>query len=246
MSGTASYLTMTVTSGSEVWRINLAAPSGETLHPGTYYNAERAGFRTGRAPGLDVNGDGRGCNDVYGNFAINQIATDSSGNVTLLDATFTQNCESGTAPPLNGIVRYQMQPLTYSFVSDAGDYIGQGATKSYTGATTIFGLSGSLSNLTFTVSGLRDTWRVQLVAPQGQQLQAGTTYSGATRAPIQGTGPGLSVSGDSRGCNTLTGDFTVNAIQADSQGNVTALAATFNQHCEGAAPGLHGTINDGA
>lgn len=246
MSGTASYLTMTVSSGTDYWTINLAAPSGEALHPATYYNAERASFRTGRAPGLDVSGDGRGCNDVYGSFAINQIATDSSGNVTLLDATFTQNCESSTAPPLQGIVHYQMQPLSYAFVSDSGDYIGQGVTKSYAGATTIFGLSGSLSNLTFTVSGLRDTWTVQLVAPSGQQLVAGTTYSGATRAPFQGSGPGLSVSGDGRGCNTLTGDFTINAIQADGQGNVTALDATFDQHCEGATAALHGTINDGA
>jgi hypothetical protein len=244
MSGTLTYLTMRVTSGSENWSINLAAPSGENLHPQVYYNVERAAFRTGRSPGLDVSGDGRGCNQVYGSFAINQIAADSSGNVTMLDATFTQNCEKSTAPPLQGIVHYGMQPLTYSYVSDAGDFIGQGATKSYAGATTIFGMSGTASNLTYSVSGQRDSWSIQMVAPSGQQLQAGTTYSGATRAPFQASSvPGLDDSGDSRGCNTLTGSFTINAIQTDGSGAITALNATFEQYCDNSTSALHGTIN---
>lgn len=243
MSGTSSNLTLNVSGGSDNWSINLAAPTGETLHPNTYYNAERAPFRTGRSPGLNVTGDGRGCNNVYGSFAINQIATDSSGNVSMLDATFTQNCESSTAAPLYGIVHFQMQALAYSFASDPGDYIGQGMTKSYAGATTIFGLSGTTSDLTFTVSGQRDTWSARLVAPSGAQLVAGTTYNGATRALSPGSGPELSVSGDGRGCNTLTGSFTINAIQADSSGAVTALNATFEQHCEGGTAALHGIID---
>src|SRR5215469_16603436 len=48
MRGTAQYLTFSVFTTGEFWFINLAAPSGEILHPGVYFRAERAPFRTGR------------------------------------------------------------------------------------------------------------------------------------------------------------------------------------------------------
>ena len=78
VSGTAGFLTVSVTSGAEWWHIDLAAPRGETLRPGVYHDAERAAFRTGRAPGLDVSGDGRGCNEVYGEFAVDQRGSSSA------------------------------------------------------------------------------------------------------------------------------------------------------------------------
>ncbi|HET9051063.1 MAG TPA: Ig-like domain-containing protein [Candidatus Dormibacteraeota bacterium] len=67
-----------------------------------------ASYGPNATPGLDVYGEGRGCNMVYGQFTINAIGSDASGNITLLDATFTQNCEQPTAPPLNGTVKYQV------------------------------------------------------------------------------------------------------------------------------------------
>ena len=48
----------------------------------------------------------------------------------------------------------------------------------------------------------------------------------------------LDVSGDDRGCNTLTGTFTVHEATLDSGGNVVAFAADAQQHCEGGAPAL--------
>ena len=45
----AQDVTVAVTSGSDWWSVELAAPRGEQLHPGTYSNAERAPFRTGRS-----------------------------------------------------------------------------------------------------------------------------------------------------------------------------------------------------
>ena len=83
ISGTSGYFSFSVNTATENWSVVLGAPAGELLHPGVYYNAERAAFRTGRSPGLDVYGDGRGCNQVYGSFAINQIETDASGTVIL-------------------------------------------------------------------------------------------------------------------------------------------------------------------
>jgi hypothetical protein len=242
-SGTAESLTVAVTSGSDWWYVDLAAPRGETLHPGTYRNAERAAFRTGRSPGLDVSGNGRGCNQVYGQFTIDQIETEASGSIAVLDAHFTQRCESATAPRLNGTVHFRAYPLSYRFASDPGDYVGGGKTKSYTNSTSVFALIGSTNGVHYTVSGQRDDWTVDLMPPAGEQLHVGT-YTGAQRAPFREPGhPGLDVGGDGRGCNTLTGSFTITELVTDPTGAVKALAATFEQHCEGAAPALRGTIH---
>ncbi|MEY2423999.1 MAG: hypothetical protein QOI95_4066 [Acidimicrobiaceae bacterium] len=107
LSGTAGSLSFGVTTSGENWTVNLAAPAGAQLHPGSYTRAERAAFRSGSRPGLDVYGDGRGCNRVFGSFFINSIEANSTGQIVELDATFTQQCEASSAPPLNGVVKYQ-------------------------------------------------------------------------------------------------------------------------------------------
>jgi hypothetical protein len=238
--GAADYLTISVTTSTEFWYIDLAAPAGELLHPGTYYNAERAPFRTGRAPGLDVSGDGRGCNEVWGTFAINQIQTNAAGDVIVLDATFTQQCESSTAPLLQGVVKFKARPLSYSFKSDQGDFIGQGEAKKYEGATSLFSLSGTNTSISYSVSGLRDMWGIGIAPPTGKQLAVGT-YD--TSDIPDSTHAGLNVSGDGRGCGSSVGTLTINGISFNGAGNVTRLNANFVQHCEEATPALHGTIH---
>ena len=96
--------TITVDAGD--WTLNLSAPSGQQLVPGTYTGATRYPFNTSPAPGISVYGDGRGCNEDFGTFTIYQIASDPTGVLTQLNATFNQTCESTTAPPLAGFIRY--------------------------------------------------------------------------------------------------------------------------------------------
>src|SRR5262249_47825262 len=65
-----------------------------------------------------------------------------------------------------------------------------------------------------------------------------------TRWPFQASGvTGLSVDGDGRGSNTLTGSFTVTQALYAADGTVLRFAASFEQHSEGQAPALTGTIN---
>jgi hypothetical protein len=77
------------------------------------------------------------------------------------------------------------------------------------------------------------------------------TYTDAMRAAFTDPGhPGLSVTGDHRGCNTNTGRFEVTALEFDclpSDTAATALhlrsfAATFEQRCEGGTSFLRGSI----
>ncbi|MEU6826176.1 hypothetical protein ABZ921_36655 [Streptomyces atriruber] len=240
ISGTAESLTVSLPDAE--WSIDIAAPRGDKLRPGVYRGAERAAFRTGRSPGLDVSGGSRGCNEVYGSFSVNQIETDVDGNVTLLDASFTQNCENATAPALKGAVKYRAYPLSYRFQSDPEDYIGAGRTVGYTGSTSTFKASGDASRVHYTASGKRDDWSADIGAPKGQTLEVGKTYQ-ANRFGDDGLAE-LDVYGNGRGCNTTSGEFKVTKLALDEAGELKAFAATFKQICgSGGTAALNGTIH---
>jgi hypothetical protein len=84
------------------WTIDLSSASlGRPLAPGTYVDAQRAPFTDPNHPGLDVFGDGRGCNEVGGTFTIVDVQANSDpdgglSTVTSLTATFEQHCEKGS------------------------------------------------------------------------------------------------------------------------------------------------------
>jgi hypothetical protein len=226
------------TSGSW-WYAQLSAGAGDTLHPGTYTGAERDSFRTGRSPGLDAYGDGRGCNEVFGRFTVNQIAFDDAGQLTMADITFVQNCESASAPAFIGTVHLNQFPLSYRQASDAGDYIGGGVTKSYLGSTSLVDVDGDADAFQFSVSGLRDDWTGLVAAPAGTTFTVGTTYQ--TTRSGDATHARLDVFGNGRGCNESTGSLTVQSLTI-SGGQITHLRAVFEQHCEGGTPALRGTL----
>jgi hypothetical protein len=137
--------------------------------------------------------------------------------------------------------------------SDPGDYIGQGLEQHFTIGTAnanVLDLTGDqladyLTVVFFTPDG--HFWIVSFGTNQlGSDLVPGT-YLNAERAPFASPGhPGLDVSGDGRGCNTLTGSFTVEEATFDySSGfpRVISFKATFEQHCEGAEPALRGSFS---
>jgi len=239
ITGTNQHVSVSVQDSGTFWSAQLSPGRGDTLHPGDYLHAERDSFRTGRAPGLDVYGDGRGCNTVSGSFRVNQIAFNSSGALVYADIDFTQHCESAH-PALNGKIYLNQFPLSYRQKSDAGDYVGAGATKTYYNDTSTLSVSGTAAGFQFAISGLGDTWNGIITAPTGSTLVIGQHYK--TLRFADATHAGLDVFGDGRGCNTSTGTLTINDIVL-SAGAVSRVSATFVQHCEGATPALHGTLH---
>jgi hypothetical protein len=70
-------------------------------------------------------------------------------------------------------------------------------------------------------------------------------YMNAERWPFESPNhPGLDVSGDGRGCNTVTGSFQVEDLQY-TNGALTSFTATFEHHCEGGVPALRGCVHYG-
>ena len=134
---------------------------------------------------------------------------------------------------------------TFSFASDPGDYIGGGQTRSFTLDTASIasrsGQNGGYFGITvFPFAG--GYWYVDIAAPQGSQLVPGS-YEGAVRYPFQSPAqPGLSISGDGRGCNTVTGRFDVIEATFGPNGYIERFHATFEQHCEGFGAALFGEV----
>jgi hypothetical protein len=140
-----------------------------------------------------------------------------------------------------------VQSGTLSMSSDPGDYIGQGLSYAFATPANLFFARSSQAGSTITVTmrptpDALDYWSLTFAAPAGQQLLPGT-YANAQRASSRSFGsPGLEVTGDFRGCGTVTGSFTVLDATYEPSGYVDSFHATFEQHCEGAAPALRGEV----
>jgi hypothetical protein len=140
-----------------------------------------------------------------------------------------------------------VQDGTLTMTSEPGDYIGQGGSYSFSTPGNIFFARSSQAGSTITVTVRPDPvdtvfWSLAFAAPAGQQLAPGT-YTGAQRVVSRAPGaPGLDVSGDYRGCNTVAGSFTVLDAVYEPSGYVDSFHAVFEQHCEGMAPALRGEV----
>jgi hypothetical protein len=106
LSGDASDASLQVIGGpnGDDFDLEFAAPPGERLRPGLYVDAQRAPFRERGHPGLDIDGNGRGCSALSGRFDVKEIHTHADGSIERLWVTFEQHCER-KRPALFGEVR---------------------------------------------------------------------------------------------------------------------------------------------
>lgn len=259
----AAYRNFTVssTAGPASWSLHLSAPVGASLVPGLLDDTARWPVQATTQPGLDFTFGGRGCNASTGRFVIGD-ASYSGTDIQRFHAVFEQHCENASAalvgdiwvdaagtstvPPLS-LPSGPASPVTlFSTQSAVGDPIGRGQSSSYALSSAVFTptLDTDRRHVNVRVAGPDGTtfWLLDFGAPAGQQLAAGV-YANAARWPFQpGTVPGLSVTGNGAGCNTVTGQFTILEIQYDASNAVQRFHATFEQHCDGAVPGLTGEI----
>ena len=254
--------------GNETWTGDFAVPNSlAQIQAGTYSNLTRYPFNDPAVGGLSWDGQGRGCNTLQGSFTVNSV-TYANGVLAAVDLQFEQHCE-GAAPALRGQIHWfagdttqpagpvlpvpaslwrapaGATPASGNYVylqSDAGDYIGAGATMTYTQANAVLAFALSGGHLGVTVTGDLD-WSGDFLAMNTlAQLQPGY-YGGLQRFPFNNpVMGGLNWGGAGRGCNTLTGWFAVDAITL-SGGSLASIDLRFEQHCEGVAAALHGQLH---
>jgi hypothetical protein len=142
---------------------------------------------------------------------------------------------------LDALVRPGTTRLTMQ--SQPGDFIGQGKTYDFNGSNASFVFYGNPSGIEADLSATDgEYWTVDMVPASGDVLAVGT-YPDATRWPFNGSGNGLSVDGDSRGCNTLTGSFTVKqAVFSATDNSLKNFDGTFIQYCDNSTAALTGEL----
>jgi hypothetical protein len=125
--------------------------------------------------------------------------------------------------------------------SDVGDYIGEGRDYLYTDGDTLIDVSEASAQLSVSISG-SENWRGEFKAPgTREQLEVGY-YGDLTRWPFHDPlWGGLDWSGESRGCNTLSGWFVVDSVSY-VESELSAIELRFEQHCEDQSPALYGSI----
>lgn len=120
-----------------------------------------------------------------------------------------------------------------SMTSDNGDWIGGG--RNYTL------LSSDISSVQITESRINISTNVfsfNFSLPNDRKISTGA-YLKAERDPFRGPlNPGIDISGQGRGCNTISGEFYIYEVDAEK----SKLAMDFVQRCEGGSSALKGSI----
>ena len=262
-SNASNYFHISV-DGNENWRGDFAIPNTYTeLLPGSYANLTRYPFDDPAIGGLSWSGEGRGCNTLTGWIVINS-ATYVAGALTELDMQFEQHCE-GVVAALHGDIKWyaddttmppgpvlpipealwspdpSLLPASGNFVyleSDTGDYIGGGATYSYTEFTDTISVSAVSNLLSVSVGGWHANFKAMNFLTALEPGYYGDLQRYPFNNPVKG---GLNWSGNGRGCNTLTGWFAVDNVRyVDTV--LAEITLRFEQHCEGGVPALHGIV----
>ena len=135
-------------------------------------------------------------------------------------------------------------PVTYfSFVSDSGEYIGQGLTRYWdrNDANFIPTNFEPYKNIIFSVRA-DSAWSLDFASPVNQQFTSGI-YKNVVEWPFQTeTVAGLSISGDSRGCSLDRGSFEIVDYSVAADNKIKSFAANFIQYCTAGEPRLSGEI----
>jgi hypothetical protein len=126
--------------------------------------------------------------------------------------------------------------------SAPGDYIGAAQQRTLTAPEWSISYDGDTGFISLWADGA-SFWSLEFQAPRGASFATPARFAGATRYPFNSaTEPGLSVSGEGRGCNQLTGWFEVVESLFDASGALARLALDFRQNCDNAAGSLYGAV----
>ncbi|HWE65438.1 MAG TPA: choice-of-anchor D domain-containing protein [Acidimicrobiales bacterium] len=243
-----------VNNAGDQFTVTIAAPTGQILKPGAYNDIQRTPFRAAGFPGLDVYGDGRGCNQDVGSFTVYDATYDTKGNVVSFAVQFFQHCE-GFYSALMGNLSYNSSvaipqlpatapepPQSAQLVSEPGDYLGQGQSYSYNIAFPFGDDPNRQGPNRWELSSAPGSvnWDITIEAPGDAPLTDGT-YLAAQGNESQNA-PELSVSGNGNACGLASGSFTVYDVSYDSLGILKSFAYEFAFQCIGSTADLYGAI----
>ena len=134
---------------------------------------------------------------------------------------------------------------TFAFTSDPDDFVGRGRSMTFTLqssqiAANVGNDGAYLSIVIRPQTGATPSWYFIVTSPNGSRITPGTYTT--TRNPIS-AGWSADFGGDARGCGRITGRLVVHAFDFIPVNQALKhFRASFEQHCEGAAPVLRGEV----
>lgn len=169
------------------------------------------------------------------------VSADAAGFIGLTITAQAANDPVGANDSVQATTEV-VAPNLVSLQSESSDFIGQGSNYSYSNANSLIGVSARGGLLEVNVDG-DQVWSATFLLPAEKSRLEPGTYTGLTRWPFHNVAAGgLDWHGDGRGCNALTGSLTVE--KAIYSGDTLKLVDLhFEQHCEGAAPALRGSLH---
>lgn len=124
---------------------------------------------------------------------------------------------------------------TLVFVSEFGEPIGQGKTRSFDAVAASHANSNAVRILASDPVGGSPGYELMLRAPDGQKLRPGEYVVDGTPGPDE---PGMHFRGDGRSCNRIEGRFEIEAVTFGSDATVEHLRAKLEQRCNGTSATL--------
>jgi uncharacterized repeat protein (TIGR01451 family) len=215
--------------------------------------------------GLDFSGEGRGCNQLDGWFAIDEITYDGD-TLKSIDLRFEQHCEHRAAA-LHGRVRWSASDMrtppgpktppaglwappsgaipaginSVYLESSAGEFVGRGNTYLYTANNATFPITISGPYLNFETWGAQ-RWNSQWT-PMSPRVHLEPGYYDLTQGSSIAKG-NMYWMGEGRACpfSTMRGWFVVDAVTYSGDA-LTRLDLRFEQRCWASEPPLRGAIH---
>ena len=153
-------------------------------------------------------------------------------------------CVAGCGDGPTGPSATRTDKTSLSFTSDPQHYVGQGRSVTLTLETATFTplvarSGGYVSVIVQSKNAPSTQWGFIIVAPTGSGLTPGS-YTTTRFDSLSGVG--MDFFGDGRGCNSATGQLVIHEIRFGAGDTLLRLRASFDHHCEGASPVLHGEL----
>ncbi|MEM8912141.1 MAG: putative Ig domain-containing protein, partial [Planctomycetota bacterium] len=171
----------------------------------------------------------------FGTATLEVVAKDNGGTEHGgSDQSETRSFTISVIEPLLSL-QVQARPSSFTYDSAPGTYVAAGRVgyKVVSGGEWEFHGIGNNERVHINVdhdgTSSGQFWDLHFDAATGSSLLSGR-HENAQRYPFQGDGTGLSVSGNHRGNNTLSGHFEVHALSFDESGGIETFEADFTQY----------------
>ncbi len=147
---------------------------------------------------------------------------------------------AATAVPIATASESSSTSSTLSLESEPGHAIGRGESISLTSESATIEVTGDASAIDVTATNGDGTIGVQIDAPTGIALGAGTF---ALAAPASTEAAAVTVTRDGQSCTAVDGSLTISDLTIDESGSVTSLATELTHRCDSAeGPALRVSI----